>query len=98
MNYSANAKFELGADADGNRTLTSLESCTYRTAQGPNAGSISEGQVFTQAMVASVQGAKYPTVQAAINAAQTGETVILLEDVQENVIVPADKSIVLDLN
>ena len=98
VNYSTNAKFELGADADGNRTLTSLESCTYRTAQGPNAGSISKGQVFTQAMVASVQGAKYPTVQAAINAAQTGETVILLEDVQENVIVPADKSIVLDLN
>lgn len=98
VNYSANAKFELGADADGNRTLTSLESCTYRTAQGPNAGSISKGQVFTQAMVASVQGAKYPTVQAAINAAQTGETVILLEDVQENVIVPAGKSVVLDLN
>ena len=98
VNYSANAKFELGADADGNRTLTSLESCTYRTAQGPNAGSISKGQVFTQAMVASVQGAKHPTVQAAINTAQTGETVILLEDVRENVIVPADKSIVLDLN
>ena len=98
VSYGANAKFELGADADGNRTLTSLESCTYRTAQGPNAGSIPKGQVFTQAMMASVQGAKYPTVQAAINAAQTGETVILLEDVQENVIVPAGKSVVLDLN
>lgn len=98
VNYGANAKFELGADADGNRTLTSLESCTYRTAQGYDAGSISKGQVFTQAMVASVQGVMYPTLQTAINAAQDEETVILFEDVQENVIVPAGKSIVLDLN
>ena len=97
-NYSANAKFAVGEDGAGNRTLTSLGTCTYRTAQGPNMGSISEGQVFTRTMVASVHGAAYSTLQEAVDAAQAGETVVLLEDVQENVVVPAGKDVALDLN
>lgn len=81
VNYSANAKFTLETSSDGTHTLTSLGNCTYRTAQGLDTGSISEGQVFAQTMVASVQGTKYPTLQKAIDAAQAGDTVTMLKDV-----------------
>ena len=40
----------------------------------------------------------YDTLAAAITAAKNGETVKLLKDVTENVTIPADKTITLDLN
>ena len=40
----------------------------------------------------------YGTLAAAITAAKNGETVKLLKDVTENVTIPADKTITLDLN
>lgn len=48
--------------------------------------------------VASIDGTKYPSVQAAIDDAAEGQTVALLSPAAENIAVPADKSIVLDLS
>ena len=47
--------------------------------------------------VVSVGAKNYKTLVAAINAAQTGETVVLKQDVTESVSVPAGKEITLDL-
>ena len=47
--------------------------------------------------VVSVGAKNYKTLAAAINAAQTGETVVLKQDVTESVTVPAGKDITLDL-
>ena len=47
--------------------------------------------------VVSVGAKNYKTLAAAINAAQTGDTVVLKQDVTESVTVPAGKEITLDL-
>ena len=47
--------------------------------------------------VVSVGAKNYKTLVAAINAAQTGDTVVLKQDVTESVTVPAGKEITLDL-
>ena len=47
--------------------------------------------------VVSVGAKNYKTLAAAINAAQTGDTVVLKQDVTESVTVPAGKDITLDL-
>ena len=47
---------------------------------------------------AVVNGVGYATLAAAINAAGNDDTVTLLKDVTENVTIPADKTITLDLN
>lgn len=48
--------------------------------------------------VAMIGAKEYTTLTAAINEANTGETVKLLKDVTENVTIPAGKTITLDLN
>lgn len=48
--------------------------------------------------VAQVGEKKYESLAEAIEAAQNGETVTLLADATENIVVPADKNITLDLN
>ncbi len=50
--------------------------------------------------VAAVKGVCYPTLQAAIDAAGEGDTVILLSNVTltEGVTIPADKTVTIDLN
>ena len=48
--------------------------------------------------VAKVGNDKYETLQAAINAAETGGTVKLLADITGQTVIPAKKDIVLDLN
>lgn len=47
--------------------------------------------------VVSVGAKNYKTLAAAINAAQTGDTVVLKQNVTESVTVPADKEITLNL-
>lgn len=49
-------------------------------------------------VVAMIGDAGYTSLQAAINAAETGETVTLLSDVKGNITVAQDKQITLDLN
>lgn len=52
-----------------------------------------------EGVVAMIGDAGYTSLQAAINAAETGETVTLLSDVvKENITVAQDKQITLDLN
>ena len=51
----------------------------------------------TTAAVAEVKGVSYPSLQAAINAAQDGETVTLIADATEEATVAAGKNITLDL-
>ena len=48
--------------------------------------------------VAMIGAKKYPTLAAAINEANTGDTVKLVNNVTEAVTIPADKTITLDLN
>lgn len=56
----------------------------------------STGDVFVR--IAEVNGTVYESVQAAIEAAADGGTVKLLQDVDENVVVPEDANATLDLN
>lgn len=48
--------------------------------------------------VAMIGATEYPTLPAAINEANTGDTVKLVNNVTEAVTIPADKAITLDLN
>ncbi len=48
--------------------------------------------------VAMIGAKEYPTLTAAINEANTGDTVKLVNNVTEAVTIPADKTITLDLN
>ena len=48
--------------------------------------------------VAKIGDTEYPTLTAAINEANTGDTVKLVNNVTEAVTIPADKTITLDLN
>ena len=48
--------------------------------------------------VAMIGAKEYPTLTAAINKANTGDTVKLVNNVTENVTIPAAKTITLDLN
>ena len=50
------------------------------------------------AAVAEVNGTSYPSLQAAIDAAQDGDTVTLLSDIEQNSQLAIGKSITLDLN
>ena len=52
----------------------------------------------TMEAVASVGGKQYSSLQAAIDAAQAGETVKLLANVDENVEIAKEKNLTLDLN
>ncbi len=49
------------------------------------------------ASVAQIGGEKFPSIQAAVKAAKTGETVTVLTDTKENFDVPAGRDVVLDL-
>ena len=54
--------------------------------------------VFDSSIVAVVDNKGYKTLADAVAAAQGGTTVKLLKDVTEDVVIPADKTITLDLN
>lgn len=54
--------------------------------------------VFDSSIVAVVDNKGYKTLADAVAAAQGGATVKLLKDVTEDVVIPADKTITLDLN
>ena len=54
--------------------------------------------VFDSSIVAVVDNKGYKTLADAVAAAQDGATVKLLKDVTEDVVIPADKTITLDLN
>lgn len=56
------------------------------------------GVTEATANVAKVGDVEYATLQEAINAAQSGATVTLLNDITENVIIAAGQNITLDLN
>ena len=57
-----------------------------------------DGTFSVAAGVAQVAGKTFPTLQAAIDAAQDGETVTLLGDVEQNSQLAINKDITLDLN
>ena len=61
----------------------------------PSTGTVSA--IPVEQAVVSVGAKNYKTLAAAINAAQTGDTVVLKQDVTESVTVPAGKEITLDL-
>lgn len=48
--------------------------------------------------VAAIGDTKYPTLAAAITAAEAGGTVTLLKDTNEAIVVPAGKAVTIDLN
>ena len=79
-----------GATAASNESAA--PAAATNEAAAPTAETGGEG---TEAAVAEVNGTKYSSLQAAINAAQDGETVKLLADAAEDVAI--SKSITLDL-
>ena len=62
-----------------------------------NAATGTVSAIPTEQAAASVGAKNYKTLAAAINAAQTGDTVVLKQNVTESVTVPAGKDITLDL-
>ena len=80
------------------RALASLDDA-HQTVEGPAAEILPDDQVLARTMVASAGETPYPSLQAAVDAAQSGDTVMLLADVQitEPVIIPAGKDVVVDL-
>lgn len=66
----------------------------YETVQKDNAYSVHT----KSGNAAEIGDIQYATLADAVAAAQGGETVKLLKDVTEDVIIPADKTITLDLN
>ena len=72
------------------------ETCTQEFTGTPAANSTYYAK--WSEIIAEVDGVNYDTLAAAINAASSGDTVTLLKDVTENVTIPADKTITLDLN
>ena len=54
--------------------------------------------VFTSDTVAAIGSVGYPTLSAAITAAQSGDTVTLRQNVTEDVTIPAGTTLTLDLN
>lgn len=61
-------------------------------------GSNINGGVGITNYVASVDGVVYETLQVAIDAADAGETVTLINNVTENIVIASDDNITLDLN
>lgn len=53
---------------------------------------------LTEKKIAEINGTTYPSLQTAVTAAKSGETVKLLEDVTENITVAEDAKLTLDLN
>lgn len=91
----------------GNETLTPLptpvsggeakegEDSTTTEGEGENKGETT-GEVKYAATIVGKEGTTYETLQAAINEAENGDTVVLAKDVTENINI--NKSITLDLN
>ena len=85
-------------DASSGDTPTAQSESTGEAANGAIAPVAETGGVEgTTASVAEVNGTKYSSLQAAIDAAQDGETVTLLTDATEDVAVAAGKNVTLDL-
>ncbi len=72
------------------------EACTQNFTGTPTANSTYYAK--WSEIIAAVGSVNYSTLTAAINAAQDGDTVTMLKDVDENVTIPAGKTITLDLN
>ncbi len=72
---------------------TIIENNTYTTA-------CVDGSIIPEPDVAKIGETEYSTLAAAIEAAESGATITLLEDVElaETVVIPEGKEIVLDLN
>ena len=72
----------------------------YNTNWGITSPTYTHGSSATNsvAFAAEVDGYKYETLVAAINAAKSGDTVTLRQNVTENVTIPAGTTLTLDLN
>ncbi|MBO7239351.1 MAG: hypothetical protein J6V23_02580 [Bacteroidaceae bacterium] len=79
-------------DLTGEITLTGNDVATY--------AKTAEGLVVVIPKVAAIGETVYATLQAAVEAAQAGETVVVLENIELStpVVVAADKELTLDLN
>ncbi len=92
---------EATIDVRGGQTVTIDDASTVELDKEPTitSGTIS-GDVVLPVYVAQVGDVEYTSLQAAVDAATTGQTIILLADVEltETLTIPADKTIALDLN
>lgn len=87
------ANATAGEETSAPATTTEKAEATTSKAAAPAAETGEEG---TEAAVAEVNGKSYSSLQAAINAAQDGQTITLLADATEDVAI--SKSITLDLD
>lgn len=92
---------EATIDVRGGQTVTIDDASTVELDKEPTitSGTIS-GDVVLPVYVAKIGDVEYTSLQAAVDAATTGQTIILLADVEltETLIIPADKTVVLNLN
>lgn len=85
-------KGEGGNTGEGSTTPTEGEGGNTGESKGETTGEV----VTYAATIDGKEGTTYETLQAAIDAAENGETVVLAKDVTENISI--NKSITLDLN
>ena len=97
-NSAAEAFTESGKVAVSGGTFSSaVDADLCKTGYAPT---VNEDGTYTvtKVKVAEVNSTQYDTLEAAIAAAKTGDTVKLLADVEQNARLVIDKSITLDLN
>ena len=85
-NYTTSAAFNANSVVGRSESGIRIENCT-----GTATVSFLNGE-------AAIDDIQYFTLAGAIAAAEDGDTVTLLKDVADNIIIPAGKAIILDLN
>lgn len=94
----SNAKIQLSGGTFATSNKASKEKLndyvTEDSSFDPTTGTVS---VKKENAAASVDGQNYRTLQAAIDAASNGATVVLKQSVNESVNIPAEKTVTLDL-
>ncbi len=82
--------------AEDNTTVVAEQTSEGSTEVGE---SITEGKSTTEeTKAASIGEAKYDTLQAAVDAAKEGDTITLTADVTENITIPENAELTIDLN
>lgn len=102
--YTWDSATKQGSDFDNSAKTVAVSGGTFSSAvpsdlcaEGCTPIANADGTYGVASGVAYVAGKGFDTLQAAIDAAQDGETVTLLADVTENATVAAGKNIALDL-
>ena len=84
--------------AEGEGTDFCSDKCIVTSEEKDGITAYTVAPLTAENAVAQVEGGYYDSLQDAINAAERGETVVLLKDTTENVTIASGKDLQLDLN